>query len=70
MIKIHYYRRASGRYPFRDWLMYLSDKRARAAVLRRIDRIMEGNIGERRCVGDGVWELEIDFGPGYRVYNA
>ena len=50
--------------------MDLSDRRARAAVLRRIDRIMEGNIGERRFVGDGVWELKIDVGPGYRVYYA
>lgn len=70
MIKIDYYRRASGRYPFRDWLMDLSDKRARAAVLRRIDRMMEDNIGEHRFVGDGVWELKIDVGPGYRVYYA
>ena len=50
--------------------MDLSDKRARAAVLRRIDRMMEDNIGEHRFVGDGVWELKIDVGPGYRVYYA
>ena len=70
MITIRYYRRANGRHPFRDWLMDISDKRVRTAVLRRVDRLMEGNFGEHRFLRDGVWELKIDVGPGYRVYYA
>jgi len=70
MITIRYYRRRNGRHPFRDWLMDLSDKRVRVAVLRRIDRLMEGNFGEHRVLRDGVWELKIEVGPGYRVYYA
>jgi len=70
MMTIRYYRRRNGRHPFRDWLMDLSDKRVRVAVLRRIDRLMEGNFGEHRVLRDGVWELKIEVGPGYRVYYA
>ena len=43
MLSIRYYRRTNGRHPFKDWLMDLADKRARAAVLRRIDRVEERN---------------------------
>jgi len=50
--------------------MELSDKRARAAVLRRIDRLAEGNFSEHRFLRESVWELKIDVGPGYRVYYA
>ena len=60
MIKIHYYRLANGRHPFRDWLMKLSDTRGRVAVLRRVDRLEEGNFGEHRFLEDGVWELKVD----------
>jgi putative addiction module killer protein len=50
--------------------MELADKRARVAVLRRIDRLSEGNFGEHRFLRDGLWELKIDVGPGYCVYYA
>lgn len=70
MITIRYYRRANGRHPFRDWLMDLADRRTRTAVLRRIDHLMDGNFGEHRFLQDGVWELKVDIGPGYRVYYA
>jgi len=70
MFMIRHYRLANGRLPFRDWLMRLSDRQARVAVLRRIDRVAEGSFGEHRFVRDGVWEFKIDVGPGYRVYYA
>lgn len=38
------------------------------AVLRRVDRMSAGNFGDHQLVRDGVWELRVDFGPGYRVY--
>jgi putative addiction module killer protein len=52
----------------REWLMEMRDKRARATVLRRMDRLASGNFGDHGYRRDGVWELRIDVGPGYRVY--
>jgi putative addiction module killer protein len=56
-----------GREPFSEWLAGL-DAKAEALVLDRIDRLEEGNFGDVQPVGQGVSELRIDFGPGYRVY--
>ena len=53
---------------FEAWLRTLSDLRARARVLTRLDRLALGNPGDVRPVGKGVSELRIDYGPGYRVY--
>ena len=48
----------------------LRDQRARIAILRRLDRIVGGNFGDHVFCGDGVWELRVDIGPGYRIYYA
>jgi putative addiction module killer protein len=53
---------------FAKWLDGLHDIRARARILVRIERLAAGNPGDIRAVGEGVSELRIDFGPGYRVY--
>ena len=53
---------------FARWLDGLRDLRARARVLVRIERLAAGNPGDVRPVGEGVSELRIDYGPGYRVY--
>ena len=53
---------------FKDWLSNLRDSRARARIAERIRRLGLGNLGDARPVGDGVSELKIDYGPGYRVY--
>ena len=50
------------------WLDGLRDVRARARVLVRVERLAAGNPGDARPVGEGVSELRIDYGPGYRVY--
>jgi putative addiction module killer protein len=50
------------------WLDRLRDIRARARVLVRIERIVAGNFGDSKPVGQGISELRIDYGPGYRVY--
>ena len=55
---------------FREWLYGLKDDRGRAAILKRLDRVALGLLGDHRYVGHGVWELRIDFGPGYRLYFA
>ena len=53
---------------FSRWLRELRDRRARAQITVRIDRVVEGNFGDHRSVGGGVSELRIPTGPGYRVY--
>jgi putative addiction module killer protein len=51
-----------------QWIDNLRDHQARARVLARIERLAQGNPGDVKPVGEGVSELRIDFGPGYRVY--
>ena len=53
---------------FARWFRDLRDRQARARVQVRIDRLSLGNPGDVRPVGEGVSELRIDYGPGYRVY--
>ncbi len=53
---------------FDRWLRDLKDRRARVKVLARIDRLIAGNPGDVAPVGDGISELRVHFGPGYRVY--
>ena len=51
-----------------DWLRRLRDAQAKVAVIRRVTRVEQGNFGDHKFCRDGVWELRIDAGPGYRVY--
>src|SRR5580704_3621562 len=53
---------------FSDWMIGLRDHRARAKIAARIDRLALGNPGDVESVGEGVSELRIHYGPGYRVY--
>lgn len=53
---------------FAQWLDALRDLKARARIQARIERIANGNPGDVEPVGEGVSELRIDYGPGYRVY--
>ncbi len=53
---------------FARWFVGLRDRRARRRIQVRIDRLAIGNLGDVKPVGDGVSELRIDYGPGYRVY--
>jgi len=53
---------------FAKWLDGLHDIRARARILVQIERLTAGNPGDVKPVGEGVSELRIDYGPGYRVY--
>ena len=55
---------------YREWLDALKDRAGRARILVRVDRLIHGNPGHHRDLTDGVSELKIDFGPGYRVYYA
>jgi putative addiction module killer protein len=53
---------------FTTWLAGLRDQRARARILKRLDRAKDGNFGDVAPVGEGVSEMRIFYGPGYRVY--
>lgn len=53
---------------FSKWLKKLKDNLAKVAILRRIERLKQGNFGNSKSLGDYVFELRIDIGPGYRVY--
>ena len=53
---------------FATWLAGLRDERARARILKRLDRAQAGNLGDVAPVGGGVSEMRIFYGPGYRVY--
>lgn len=53
---------------YREWINGLKDRAGRARIQVRVDRLVHGNPGSHRNLTDGVSELKIDFGPGYRVY--
>ena len=53
---------------YRDWIHALRDRTIRARIQVRVDRLVHGNPGQYRVLSDGVCELKIDVGPGYRVY--
>ena len=57
-----------GRCPYELWLAGLRDRTTRTRIRKRIRRLNFGNLGDHRALRDGVWELRLDFGPGYRVY--
>jgi putative addiction module killer protein len=66
--RVEIYEAADDKSPFKSWLRNLRDQRAKQAVRARIARVRLGNLGDHRPVGEGVIELRIHSGPGYRVY--
>lgn len=69
-VELRYYQTAAGARPFVAWLGGLADGQARARIQARLARVAAGNFGDVAPVGDGVLELRIDWGPGYRMYFA
>jgi putative addiction module killer protein len=65
---VRVYETLGGYVPFNDWLIKLKDREARAMIRARINRLRLGLFGDCKSVGDGVFELRIFYGPGYRVY--
>ena len=66
----HYLTATDHRDLYLDWLRRLRDVQSTVAVIRRVARVELGNFGDHKFCRDGVWELRIDAGPGYRVYYA
>ena len=67
-MELRYYKDAQDRAPLTRWLDDLKDIRARAQIKARLARVGAGNFGDCKPLRDGVQELKIDYGPGYRVY--
>jgi putative addiction module killer protein len=65
--EIRYYTAPGGRQPFAEWFADLEPV-TRARVTRSIARLEQGNVSNVKSIGEGVLELRIDFGPGYRIY--
>jgi putative addiction module killer protein len=70
MYEILHYTAPDGLDPYIHWTGKLRDRTARIAIDRRVNRVGLGNFGDHRFCRDGVWELRIDVGAGYRVYYA
>lgn len=64
------YQTLTGKMPFMEWMKNIKDSTMRHRVRRRLDRLELGHYGDYRPLGDGICELRLDFGPGYRVYFA
>lgn len=70
MYQLQHYTSVAGEDLFGKWLDGLRDPQVRARVSARLIRLENGNLGDCRPIKAGVWELKLDFGPGYRVYYA
>jgi putative addiction module killer protein len=70
VVEIRHYMTRSGKDVFDHWLTQLADARAQAKIAVRIDRLAAGNFGDCKSLQKGLFELRIDWGPGYRVYYA
>ena len=69
-MNIRRYLTRSGRDVFGEWLSGLRDDRTKAKIIARIDRLSVGNFGDCEALRGGLFELRINWGPGYRVYYA
>ena len=70
MVEIRKYRRLVGVIPFDRWIAKLKDERAKARILVQLDRLRLGLTGDWKSVNQGVFELRVSEGKGYRVYLA
>ena len=68
MIEIKFFKTPNGKVPFREWYYGLKDKKSQSKITERFNRIVLGNFGNYKALGNGLYELKIDYGPGYRVY--
>lgn len=68
MYEVEHFVTENGRDVVQEYLDSMRDLRAHARILRRIDRIRNGNFGDYKCLREGIYELRIDVGAAYRVY--
>jgi putative addiction module killer protein len=68
VFEIVHYQDKAGHFPFQEWMERLRDKQAKVRISSRLRQVESGNLGDAKPVGEGVVELRIDIGAGYRVY--
>ena len=66
--ELRLYRTSAGRSPFSEWYDSIQDLNLQSRIDKRLEQIANGNFGDHRTVGEGVFELRFHFGPGYRIY--
>jgi putative addiction module killer protein len=64
---VEYFYTPNGKAPVKEWLSSIKDQLTQAILYKRIRQASLGNFGDHKSVGQGVYEMRIDFGPGYRV---
>lgn len=69
-MNLQIYRDENGNEPFEQWFSSIRDARTSARIDNRLKRVRLGLLGDQRSIGEGVFELRLDFGPGYRIYFA
>ena len=69
-MEVVHYVSASNVDVYQEWLDGIRDRTVRTRIARRVERIEQGNFGDHEPCRDGVYELKMDFGPGYRVYYS
>lgn len=70
MFKVRHYLTSDQKDVYLEWLKKVRDPLAKGQLIRRVNRLADGNFGDHKFCRDGVWELRIDQGLGYRVYYA
>ncbi len=70
VIEVRHYVSRRGKDVFDDWLSELADARVQGKIAARINRLVAGNFGDCKSLGQSLYELRIDWGSGYRVYYA
>lgn len=65
-----YYIAPNGKAPFVEWMHSIRDKMTSVRIMRRLDRVTLGYYGDYKILGDGIFELRLAFGAGYRIYCA
>lgn len=68
MFQIVHYQAGNGRFPFQEWMEWLRDIQAKTRISARLRQLEDGNMGGAKPVGEGVVELRIGIGAGYRIY--
>ena len=66
--EVRVYQTQNAREPFNEWLRSIRDIEIQARIRARLERLEDGNMGDCKSVGEGVYELRIHFGAGYRIY--
>ena len=69
-IEIEIYETPNGKRPFERWFKEIQEIRCRAQVRFRLERLKVGNFGDCKTIGEGVQELRIHYGPGFRIYYS